>query len=434
MFTIQDDINSPINIYQGPGELSVDDFKTVGTIKLGYTFGRRFGLSFEYNGLSTKQLVKLGNRDYAAAMIDIPALNMSFRASINRTSVGGSPEISGSLIKPDFRDSDKRIDTLCFSVFNFPDVFAKTIIIRNNQPVEIILFSNETFEIELTPISNLHKVYEALKESRGHLITYTGILRKKDGSEFDISECEQALDALRNTLSFSQGRDIDINFQTGLLRGSPQLQRYSTTFNSPVDSRVTWFDTSEPRALNSVFEGMERLLRNEVWTKEINKVLHWYFTSLGDHPLEVSIVLNQTALDLLIWCYFVEDKKLFPAKFGKLDFYSRLKELHTLIANPNVKFDPRVDLELYGERRYPGKNWLELFVTVRNSIVHPDRKYDVETEGFRALYNTQQIGFQMLELAILRLCKFKGKAKLSMDKPQMLGKVVELDYTESTTI
>lgn len=248
---------------------------------------------------------------------------------------------------------------------------------------------------------------------------------------FHKDDAEIVLDALGNTLSFSQGRYVDINFLTGLRNGAALYQNFETHLCPPTDNRVTWFDDMEPESLQSVFSGMNKLLRNDIWKDEIGKTLHWYYTSLSGMAMEVSIVLNQTALELLVWCYFVEDKKIFSkTKFQPLSFYNRLKEMFKLIDFPTIKFAPKKELDEFRDKNLPSGDWLNAFTQVRNAIIHPDKKHSIENENYKVKWNVREIGFQLIEIIILFLCEFKGKTKLSMDKPQMSsGKVVLVDFS-----
>lgn len=426
----QNKINEDIPLFKGKAILKIDDLSSEGDIDLKYRFLSNHGTLFEFNGISSEQLMKIVNEGKTKVEIEVPALNLTSEASISNTNIGSLPELSGSLFKPDFKENSKQIDVLCFSVFNFPYVWTKNVKVVNGESFNVLQFSDDEFEIELTPISNLFKIYKELKKQQGYLITHRGTLKKKDGSLFKKEDAELVLEALSKTLSFSQGRYVDINFLTGLRAGSVLYQNFESHLCPPADSRVTWFDDMEPDSLHSVFYGMNKLIRNDVWKDEIGKALHWYYTSLSGMAMEVSIVLNQTALELLVWCYFVEDKKIFSrTKFGPLSFYDRLKEMFKLIDRSTIKFEPRKELEEFRARSLPDGDWLNAFTQVRNAIIHPDKKHKIENENYRVKYNVREIGFQMIELVILFLCEFNGKTKLSMDKPQMNGKVVALDFT-----
>ena len=69
------------------------------------------------------------------------------------------------------------------------------------------------------------------------------------------------------------------------------------------------------------------------------------------------------------------------------------------------------------------------FVQVRNSIIHPDKKHKLHFENSRLKFNVREIGLQLIEIFILFICEFKGRTKLSMDKPQVSGKVVFFDFS-----
>ncbi len=426
----QNKINEAIPLFKGKAILKIDDLSAEGDIELKYTFTSKLGTSFEFNGISSEQLMKIVNEGKTKVQIEVPALSLTSEASITNTNIGSLPELSGSLFKPDFKESSNQIDVLCFSIFNFPYVWTKTVKIVNGESFNILQFSDDEFEVELTPISSLFKIYKELKKQQGHLITHRGTLKKKDGSLFKKEDADLVLEALGKTLSFSQGRYVDINFLTGLRAGNVLYQNFESHLCPPTDGRVTWFDDMEPDSLHSVFSGMNKLIRNDVWKDEIGKALHWYYTSLSGMAMEVSIVLNQTALELLVWCYFVEDKKIFSrTKFGPLSFYDRLKEMFKLIDRPNIKFEPRKELDEFKEKNLPNGDWLNAFTQVRNAIIHPDKKHRLEDENYRVKWNTREIGFQMIELIVLFLCEFNGKTKLSMDKPQINGKVISIDFS-----
>lgn len=434
MIIEQNKINEEIPLFKGRAILKIDDLSAEGDIELKYTFTSKLGTSFEFNGISSEQLMKIVNEGKTKVQIEVPALSLATEASITNTNIGSLPELSGSLFKPDFKESSKQIDVLCFSIFNFPYVWAKTVKIVNGESFNTLQFSDDEFEIELTPISNLFKIYKELKKQQGHLITHRGTLKKKDGSLFKKEDAELVLEALGKTLSFSQGRYVDINFLTGLRAGNVLYQNFESHLCPPTDGRVTWFDDMEPDSLHSVFSGMNKLIRNDVWRDEIGKALHWYYTSLSGMAMEVSIVLNQTALELLVWCYFVEDKKIFSrTKFGPLSFYDRLKEMFKLIDRPNIKFEPRKELDEFKDKNLANGDWLNAFTQVRNAIIHPDKKHRLEDENYRVKWNTREIGFQMIELIVLFLCEFNGKTKLSMDKPQINGKVISIDFSGPVT-
>lgn len=429
----QNKINEDIPLYKGRAILKLDELQSEGDIELKYRFLANHGTLFEFTGITTEQLMKIVNEGKTRVQVEIPLLNLVSEANIHNTNIGSLPELMGSLLKTDFRNSNKQIDVLCFSVFNFPYVWSKQVKKSNGESFNILQFFDDEFEIELTPISNLLKIYKDLKKQQGHLITHQGILKKKDGSLFKKEDVKLVLEALGNTLSFSQGRYVDINFLTGLRNGTVLYQNFETHLCPPVDGRVTWFDDMEPESLMSVFYGMNKIVRHEIWKDEIGKALHWYYTSLSGLAMEVSIVLNQTALELLIWCYFVEDKKIFSrTKFGPLPFYDRLKEMFKLIERPIIKFEPRKELEEFREKNLADSDWLQAFAQVRNAIIHPDKKHKIENENYRLKWNVREVGFQLIELIILFLCEFKGNTKLSMNKPQMNGKVVGVDFSIPT--
>ena len=204
-------------------------------------------------------------------------------------------------------------------------------------------------------------------------------------------------------------------------------------FNSyPTINRVTWFDSMEPNSLYSVFKGMTSLAVHNVWSTELGKALHWYYSSLNDLAMEISIVLNQSALELLIWCYFVEDKKsISKNKFKDMGFHERLEAMLEEIKHKNLKYEPRKHLERFRLLNCPDKPWYRAFTQVRNYIIHPDQKHKLDDVDYKPKWDVREIGIHLIEVIILYLCDFDGKAVVSMDKPFINGKNIYLSWKNS---
>ena len=431
--TVHENINEDIHLYSGPATISIGSTQSVGHVELKNCFLPNNKLKFYFNGLNFDSLKEIINKQVFKGTLVIDDFDFQAEITIADTNIGGdAPDLLGEVFrsKSISNAEAKQVSTLFFSVFNLPYIWSRELVQHDGWSSVRLRFPHNEFELILDSVQNLSNKYKELAKVKGHLITYHGVLYRRDKESFSRVEAESVLDILRNTLSFSQGRYIEINYLKGMSENRIIFQNVRSYISYPTIKRVTWFDSMEPDSLYSVFKGMTDLMNHQVWASEISKALHWYYTSLYDQAMEISIVLNQSALELLIWCYFVEDKKSYSkSKFKELRFHQRLEAMLKEIEHPNLKFQPRTHLEKFREVNCRKEDpWHKAFTQVRNYIIHPDQKHKIDDDDFRPKWDVRELGIHLIEVIVLFLCDFEGKAVISMDKPFIHGKTVELAW------
>lgn len=432
----QDNVNDDIRIYIGSATLIIGDSKCNGNIDLKNCFSPKNKLKFTFNGLTIEALQKIINNQILKAKLIIEDIDLEAEVTIRDMNIGGDgPDLTGEIFRSESisNSESKMVKTLFFSVFNLPYIWSKEHVSHEGWSCARLRFPHDEFEIILDSVASLSKKYKELARRNGHLITYNGFLCRKDKKEFTREQGKSVLDILRLTLSFSQGRYIEINYLKGMRENKIVFENVRNYNSYPTINRVTWFDEMEPNSLYSVFKGITKLKIHPVWSKELSKVLHWYYTSLYDQAMEISIVLNQSALELLIWCYFVEDLKTYSkSQFKDMRFHQRLEAMLKEIEHENLKFQPRTHLERFREENCEEDDpWYKAFAQVRNYIIHPDQKHKLDDDDYKPKWDVRELGLHLIEVIVLFLCDFKGKAVISMDKPFMNGKTVELGWEKS---
>lgn len=244
------------------------------------------------------------------------------------------------------------------------------------------------------------------------------------------NEIDSILENLKFTLSFSQGRFIEINYLKGIVSDKLKFQFIKHSKAWPTKSRVTWFDDDNSESLFDVYRCITNIRKKEAWNPELLKIFCWYFESLNDLALETSIILNQATLELLVWVYFVEDVKEYSKnKFMDMSFNERLDLFVGKILEEEhyIKYLPA--LEKFNKKdKKDKKGLISSFVQIRNFIIHPDKKQRLEWSDHNLKYDTQKLGFFLIEMFILFIIDFKGKAHNSLNRPFVSGKSVSVPW------
>jgi hypothetical protein len=139
--------------------------------------------------------------------------------------------------------------------------------------------------------------------------------------------------------------------------------------------------------------------------------IHWYIEANNQAAgIEGSIVLTQTALELLASTVLVEQKNGINSEVhAKRPAGNRLRLLMNWAGIPTAIPAELTDLTALAERN----NWIDgahALVEIRNSIIHPTKE---NRERFNqhspvARFDGWRLGLWMVELVLLRLFGYRG--------------------------
>jgi hypothetical protein len=126
--------------------------------------------------------------------------------------------------------------------------------------------------------------------------------------------------------------------------------------------------------------------------------------------MEASIILGQTALELLGWTTLVEDLKTISHKgFNDLPAADKVR---LLLASYQIPLDIPTCLGALTQLA-KAHNWLdgpECLVGMRNALIHPQPKNrkKVQSASSVAIYEVWNLGLWYLDLIFLRLFNYDG--------------------------
>jgi hypothetical protein len=158
---------------------------------------------------------------------------------------------------------------------------------------------------------------KAVKSVGGYVITHAGVLTKRDSQAFSFADTAEIRAALSSWLSFTRGLWCSPVFWNSRTHN---WAFYSVPRLSPWCSVRSWFPQLHCHRVPSIFPRLARLLADPIWRDPLKLAIHWYVHSNEcAGGIEGSLVLTQTAFEMLAWTYLVEHTGVFtPQSWDRL--------------------------------------------------------------------------------------------------------------------
>lgn len=266
--------------------------------------------------------------------------------------------------------------------------------------------------LTMDPVPNQKELINAVQGRSGYGITYSGKIKKQDGSFFAHSDAEELLDAFSWYCSFAVGRWVGAFLLRGTdATGATAWQSLSGRRVEPYVYRTSWLDFLDANIFKGPFPGFLELWLDPDWHEVLLTVIHWYLAANSlSGAMEGSIVQTQTAFELLSSVVLVEQKTwLSTGGYEKLPAADRIRLLLHWAGIPTDI--PTALSALYC--RASSENWgdtAEAMTAIRNMITHPTKRNrnKFAANSFQTRLDIWNLGLWNLELCLLRLFGYNG--------------------------
>ena len=160
-----------------------------------------------------------------------------------------------------------------------------------------------------------------LRGNSGYAVTMVGRAEREDGSTFSREQASELLGALGWYLSFYAGRWTGPCLIAGHdTSGTTVWEEWRCSRVTPFRTRQSWADTLHPPCFFEPFPGFLARWQDAGWAQAVRLAIHWYLEANAQAgSTEGSIVLTQTAFELLAYAVLVDDGGwLSPGGYGNL--------------------------------------------------------------------------------------------------------------------
>ena len=266
------------------------------------------------------------------------------------------------------------------------------------------------WHVRIDPVPRLGELEKALRSDGGFAVTHSGAIQRSDGKGFSEDDAQAFLGGLGHFLSFVCGTQCGITNVVGFdSEGNEAWKQWGSYHVSPWQRHRSWADITIRAALSKTFEHFWLKYRNS--SEHLDRVLGWYVYSNEAEALDLSIVLNQTVLEVLT--------TLMPNGKGKGE------PIGQRIANMLQKqgIDPQIPAhcsELIAMAKHHNfKHGPHTLAEIRNSIVHSNAKLGLHS--IDAYHEAKQLGLWYVELLLLKMFKYTGEYASRLTDVQRAG-------------
>lgn len=299
-----------------------------------------------------------------------------------------------------FGDEDTQMQYVVFHLFNFKKICA-----NKGKYCEDVHLEADNWVVELKSLAKSENNFEKLKKEGGYGLTHIGCLRKKDNSLISGREATEMLNILQYFFSFANGAWCNPICAVGFNYSDRVWESWSSPREPSFSRSESWFDEHHSEQLENLFPGFMSCWFNDYKSDILKKAIYWYLNAIHSN-VDIGIVLTQAAFEGMSRGYIIDVLKKEP-KRGDAEANIKMLFSSLKLSFPIEITADTPDLKRIAEELRWNNNALGAIILVRNSLVHPQKKYH-EKFNSNVYYETWKLGLLYLELSLLKLCDYSG--------------------------
>lgn len=357
--------------------------------------------------------------------VNIRFLNSStfFDVIVNGNNIGQGIIVSAAIdnefkIKGCFRfesitgDKSIAVEKAKFCIPNFQDYLGGSVKKISDINIGVaqnrLVLENDKYIIIIDKCIDYKQKYNSLSEKGGYIITHVGEIIPKKGN-LTYQKVDEILDCLNTFLSFINGKRTSAFFIQGICENEVVWCNYSNYHVDMHNFLPSWSIENNVNCITKIWSNFSEKWSNNGFNDFIKTAVHWYLESnKGSGFVEGSIIMAQTALELLYNWYIVENKKLLIGKDS--ENISAANKIRLLISQLNISTD--VPIKFSSLQSYLKSEKLidapEALVQIRNSIVHSqeEKRKKLREINLNSKLEALQLCIWYIELALLKILNY----------------------------
>jgi hypothetical protein len=253
------------------------------------------------------------------AQLTFPGLSRPVNIHINTSRLirgidGMSNRYRSSVIDPLFLGVDTKCRYVVYHLANFYDSHGEGISdeAKFKHWKGRFRLVSDGWTITVDKLKDKEGIFESLKNNGGFAITHVIKVERTSGEYFERKNLSILMEDVFYFLSFARGLWTEPFLAVGF--GQDEVEVWRELCRPRTERWMileTWFNYLKPEALTAFWPSFRVRLRHTLWGPVLKRAIRWYLTAnqkAGE--LEGSIVLAQTAHEMLSWTRFVGEMKL----------------------------------------------------------------------------------------------------------------------------
>lgn len=292
-----------------------------------------------------------------------------------------------------------------------------------------LILENPDYKITIDGCQDHRKSQKVLEDRGGYYLLHSGEIVKKTG-HIAFEEIKGLQRCLAVFLGFLNGRRCSPMFFSGRYEGERIWTDYSGYTCDPHKYVHSWPSKGHVgKGLNTAWVEFSKLWDNQNDRDFLNSAVHWYVEANSNSGyLEGSIIMTQTALELIYNWLIIERKKLLIGKDGEnISASNKIRLLLSQFSTDTSLSASNKNIKKFLDSHQDIHDEIDLFVQIRNAIIHSqeDKRKKLSNIPHLVQYEVQQLGLWYIEVSLLNILKYKGKYK-----PRLSGKLWSGDDEE----
>lgn len=273
-------------------------------------------------------------------------------------------------------------------------------------------FEDDKYIIKLDKCLDYDKRKEALEKKGGYLVLYAGELISKKGS-ISYSETNDLLCCLDAFLTFLNGRKTSTLFIQGIFEDTEIWRNYTNFFIDTYKIVKTWPKRNVTLDFNDLWNKFSKIWKNCDDRGFLKSSIHWYAEANGNSGFtEGSIIMAQTALELIYNWWIIEQKKMILGKDA--ENINAANKIRLLLSQLNVNYNSPTEFKYLNNFISTTDNILdapEAIVYIRNAIVHSqeEKRKKLSSIDDLAIKEALQLYLWYIEISLLRILDYNNQ-------------------------
>lgn len=408
------EVNQPIKIYVGDYILKNNEVEIQISGNIQYDWFPSTGANFSGTlGELTKEKVdSLKGTEYFDVIVNGYNIGLGIITSENYT--------NKIAIKGTFRletvtgDKSIAVEKIKFSIPNFEGFLGESVKKISDTNIQTarnrITLENNKYVINIDKCIDHDSRFNSVSEKGGYIITHIGeIIPKKGNITFQNSD--NITSCLNTFLSYINGKKTSALFIQGISEDEIIWCDYSNYHVDIHDFFPSWPYKNSVKGLNEIWLEFSKMW-SDVDNRDVLKTaIHWYLEcNKSSGFVEGSIIMAQTALELLYNWFIVENKKLLIGK--DCENINAANKIRLLISQLEINYE--IPAKFKSLQGYLKSEKIidapEAVVQIRNAIVHSqeEKRKKLKYLDDKTKYEALQLCIWYIELALLKILDYKG--------------------------
>jgi hypothetical protein len=409
--------NQVVKIFNGDYVIKVDDNEIEITGNIQFEWFPNMGTYFYGNPKTdSKTLYELSDKELRIFVDDLE-IGSGFILTTNFGTFNGNESVEGTLSnKVLIGDKSVAVDQIRFCIPNLREFYGGVTKKVTEEKISSyrnrIVLSFNSYEITIDKLPEYKELRKKLNVKGGYLVFYSGQLTKQ-GKPIHYNELQDIFHCFNTFLWFLNGRRSSALFIQGLFKDNLIWTDYSHYTVDIFKSVQSWPSRGPTENFDSIWKNFTELWKDDDNKNFLTSSIHWYLESNGYTGYsEGSLIMAQTALELIYNWWIIERKKIIAGKDSENICASN--KIRLLLSQLDISYlipEAFEDLKKYADDSQEIIDGPEAIVQIRNAIVHSqqEKRRKLTSIGTMAKYQALQLSIWYVEMALLKILDYNGK-------------------------